>query len=172
MASVIMRIGGRLLLPVAAALMLAACQARPLYAPTAFAPGLSVSLETIEFAPVDDRVSQQVVTELASAFGTGTNPPAALYTLHIRASSAGALAVSTSRDPRVGVSVRATYRLVEIATGRVVTSGTAASSTSYQRAAPAQAFAEVRARRDAEDRAAATAAERIRLQVALALTGA
>jgi hypothetical protein len=63
---------------------------------------------------------------------------------------------------RVTVTVR--YTLREIESGEVVANGSTSATTNYQTSN--QAFANLRAREDAEARAASAAAETVRVEVA------
>ncbi len=65
------------------------------------------------------------------------------------------------------VSVTIRYTLMDIASGHVVRSGSASAETRYQQSN--SAFANVRARENAQERAAIAAADTVRLQISAAL---
>ncbi len=156
----------------AAALVLAGCAAQPLYAPSYLQPNLQAALNAIAIAPVEDFVAQEVRNALLTQFGGAVPQGLPTYELTLRVTSGGGFAVSGPDDPRRGVSVRAAFTLKEIATERILITSNATSTTSYTVTRPLQAFANVRAERDAQIRAAGGVAEIIRTRLALLLSGA
>ncbi|MEL6968421.1 MAG: LPS assembly lipoprotein LptE [Pseudomonadota bacterium] len=156
---------------------LAACSAEPLA--TAGAPsGLRVGLEAsntsevlskIDIAPVKNRVAQQVRNSLLfamnggkpDAVGTG-NYDLVLDVTHRSqnvAVEANSLTATASR-----VIILVSYDLVDKSTKKVVAAGRRQSVASYDRTP--QSFANQRALRDAQDRAAREVAQQLRLAVA------
>jgi LPS-assembly lipoprotein len=73
---------------------------------------------------------------------------------------------NTGRPETQIAGVSATYRLIEIATSKIVVSDSAYARVSYDIPGQEQRFAAQRAQRDAEDRAVETAAEAIRNRLA------
>lgn len=150
------------------------CTVRPLYGDMAPAAGGAVApaaLSSIEIAPASDRVGQEVRNHLIFLFGGGGGQPAnPLYrlTLRTRAINLTPTEVNTPRvrlEPTAGaVSVRATYELTEIATGRKISVGVRSVQAQFD--IPGQEFAALRALRDAENRGARELAEILRLVVA------
>lgn len=144
-----------------------ACTVRPVYMQVANSPKVAADLSAIAVDSVGERVAQQVRNNLIVAFTGGRAPPPALYTL--------SLAVATSEErlgferdetaPAYQITVTVRYELTEIASGRSVVRTIGRGVASYDRSN--QNFANVRARLDAEDRAALAAAEEIQLRLAV-----
>jgi LPS-assembly lipoprotein len=136
--------------------------------------GATAALSSIEIAPANNRVGQEVRNHLIFLFGGGGGQPAdPAYRLVLRTSAVN-LTPTEINTPRVrleptagAVSVRSSYELTEIATGRVVASGVRAVQSPFD--VPGQEFAALRAMRDAENRAARELAELLRLVVAQGL---
>lgn len=153
-----------------AAMLLAACNVTPVYGPTPGGSAVSAELGSIYIQDVDDRVAQVVRNRLISAFG-GASPAAPRYDMKLTVSTSGDIQALT-RDqikPLVSVRVRVSYDVIERSTNRQIARGNASASASYTQLN--QAFANDRARRDAENRAAESAADDIRLRVATVLAG-
>lgn len=163
----------------AAGLMLAlgvaaGCTARPLYgdvAPGSAAGVHSAQLVSVDIPPVSDRVGQEVRNHLIFMFGGGQGQPASpVWRLQLatRAVESVPATINTGRvslEPTSGImTVTANYRLVEVATGTTVSTGTRSVQAPYD--IPEQGFAAARAVRDAENRAARELAELLRLVVA------
>lgn len=148
---------------------LAACTGapRPLYGP---ASGTVEGLRKVDIAAVSGRVGQQVRNELVFHFygGAGAVEGKPTYRLDLTV---------TSTDNPVGVeryrnlpaayveTLTATYALVDVASGATVTSGTSFANAAYDYSQ--QLYADVRAKRDAENRAAGVVAADIRTKVAV-----
>ena len=158
----------------AAGLLLAAavggCQVRPLYAegPSAAAGGPVVAaLGRIAVETQRDRLGQELMNQLVFAFRGGAALTDPAYRLDLVVTSRKAeLSVQVREEVPTAnlVTVTTTYTLTEIASGRVVTNGTIYTSASYDFSS--QRFANLRAERDAENRAARVAAEDIRTRIA------
>ncbi|MBX3579114.1 MAG: hypothetical protein KF723_18090 [Rhizobiaceae bacterium] len=152
--------------------LLGACTVRPLYmnAP-ASSSGLSSTAELASVAvkPVRTREAQEVRNHLIFLLGGGKGEPAEpLYSLELGVTSvsqaAAVIQVGVENEPTASMlTMRSTYRLTS-ATGEALASGTREITSSYD--VPRQEFAALRAKRDAENRAARELAELIRLAVA------
>ena len=157
----------------ALALSLSACTVQPLYGPTPAGSLVQAALPAIAIAPADDRVEQEVRNRLIFAFTGGGAAAPALYDLSLSTSVSDVGLGSTLAGVAFGNSLRVTvtYVLTEKSAGRVVARATLTAAAAYERSN--QSFANLRARRDAEDRAAASVADQIRTAIAVALaTGA
>jgi LPS-assembly lipoprotein len=154
---------------------LGGCTVQPLYGDRTSSIGTpSVTpamLASVEVAPVGDRVSQEVRNHLIFLLGGGSGPAKApVYRIELGASafaSSGPTIETKSNtlEPSSGImNVRSAYRLTEIATGTIVSSGVRSVQAAYD--IPAQEFAALRARRNAEDRAARELSELLRLVIA------
>jgi len=152
-----------------AAAGLSACteMPRPLYGR---ASGAAEALTTVDVGPVPGRVGQQVRNELVFGFygGAGEAGVKPVYRLELTVTSIdNAVGVERYRNlPSAYVEqITATYALVDIASGATVTSGTSFAHAAYDYSE--QRFADVRAKRDAENRVASVVAADIRNRLAV-----
>lgn len=156
----------------AAALALGACQVRPLYLDQspgrADAPSPVPQLRAIAIDPPRDRVEQVLRNELAFLFrGDGGRVVDPRYRLRLITTVArNTLAVELEEDlpSAIFLNVTATFILSEVEPERTLLTGTARAGASYDFSS--QRFANVRAERDAETRAAETVAEQINARIA------
>jgi LPS-assembly lipoprotein len=149
----------------ALALALSGC-IHPLYGTS----GVASQLAQIEVSPIPDRVGHYLAEELKfETNGSGAAAPPK-YRLNITTQeSLGGLIVNlhTLTSDAASLTLMANYSLVEIESGKEVTKGSANATASYDRSQ--QRFANVRAARDAEIRAATVLADQIRTRVGIAL---
>ena len=130
---------------------------------------VAADLSAISIEDVNDRVGQQVRTNLIFGFTGGGKAAPPRYDLAMRVISREAR-LGFERDetaPAYSVTVTVTYELKEISTGKVILRSLNRGVASYDRSN--QAFANQRARIDAEDRAAQSVADDIQLRLAAAL---
>ena len=162
-------------LAVAAVVALAGCTVEPLANArndTAVASGSSFAASrtlarSVTVDPVSTRVAQQVRNSLLFALHGGSPPAAPAYRVQITTRvSDTVLAVRNEvlAPTAAKVTLFTTYSLIEIATGQVVATGGNTTVAAYDRTS--QSFANSRARRDAENRAAQQSAQRVRLALA------
>lgn len=151
-----------------AVLGLTGCGFQPLYGSnttTASGARLSEAMASVDVQPIPGRVGQKVRNELIfSSTGGGVAPPQK-YKLRIaiRERVINQL-VQISGDATGQVyQLEASFKLVD-AKGKVIHEGAAVSRAPYNRYQ--EIFANVRARYDAENRAARTVSESIKTQVA------
>lgn len=150
-------------------LLAAACTVQPVYMPIAQGPQVAADLSAIQIEDVGDRVAQQVRNNLIFGFTGGGVAAPPRYDLALRVTSREAR-LGFERDetaPAYSVTVTVAYELKEIGTGKVVLRSLNRGVASYDRSN--QAFANQRARIDAEDRAAQSVADDIQLRLAAAL---
>jgi LPS-assembly lipoprotein len=151
-----------------------ACTVQPLYSDGPAASGtvtgsIASELSAISVKPVTTRVGQEVRNKLLFLlYGGQAEPAAPSYTLLLVVSSiseaSANIQVNTVSEPTAAIdTVRVTYQLRD-STGTVVATGKRQFAASYD--VPRQEFAAVRARIDAENRAAREVAELIRLALA------
>jgi len=151
------------------ALALAGCGFQPLYGSnttTANGTQLSEAMASVDVTPIPGRVGQKVRNELIFANTGGDYAAPQRYKLNIaiRERVIDQL-VQISGDARGQVyQLEASFRLLDSATGQVIHQGSAVSRAPYSRYQ--EVFANVRARYDAENRAARTVSESIKTQVA------
>lgn len=157
-----------------AALLVAGCQVRPLYGSGAGSNGGAVAaLSQIAVQTQRERLDQVLMNELIFALRGGSPLTDPRYTLRlITTSSTSELAIRANDEVPAAnlIALTVTYTLTENVTGRVVTNGTVHRTASYDFSS--QRFANLRAFRDAEDRAARAVAEDIRLRLATVLATA
>lgn len=157
------------LVALAIGLMLSGCTLTPLYAPSASGPLVAPQLASIGIEAANGRVEQEVRNQLFFAF-TGGGPAAqARYLLRLTVSiSENLVGVTRLRvSPSYSLDVAVSYDLSELSSNTILTRGVVHGVAAYDRSN--QGFANARAKRDAEDRAAASAADEIRLRIAAAL---
>ena len=165
LAGIFLRTTQRLLVA-ALLLFLASCQYQPLYGNSS-ASSTASGLKHVSVSQVDSRVAQQVRNHLLFLFNGGNQAVEISHEVRMRVSWDNKLLVAIPgvQDSTSGtVTVTASYDLVELKTGKIVSSGRRKASASYDRTG--QVFANERAERDAENRAARQAAEFLRLAVA------
>ncbi|MBL8584868.1 MAG: hypothetical protein JNL61_21890 [Rhizobiaceae bacterium] len=168
------RCAGAVLL--AASLFSAGCTVQPLYgkAPVGTdgtqTAAINTQLAAISVKQVDTRYAQQVRNDLLFLFYGGTNQPAApRYVLDLGVTALNEWTATTQVDTddratAAMLTMISTYLLTDAETGETISSGRRQISSSYD--VPTQEFAALRAKRDAEDRAARELAELLRLAVA------
>lgn len=142
---------------------------------------MAQELSSIAVEEPATRVGQEVRNHLIFAFGRGQGEPAnPRYSLALTVipmergiliappplTEVDGRTVSEDRPSASQLTLKGIYTLTEIATGKVVASGTREVIASFDRAD--QHFAIERARLDAEDRAARELAEFIRLALSMA----
>ncbi|WP_421725635.1 LPS assembly lipoprotein LptE [Bauldia sp.] len=149
--------------------MLGACTVQPLYGPAAGGGTVQSTLTRIAIAPVKDRVSQQVRNNVLFQLTGGKTVGDPLYRMKLTVTSreVGLGITNIDSSPVFSVRLAATYEVTNIASGEQLVRGTARTSASYNRSN--QAFANTRAKIDAENRAAAEAAREISTRVAAAV---
>ena len=175
--SVASRCGARARGLLAAAAVLPGCTVRPLYARNDMAgTGLSgdsaeaAGLADIGIAPVKTRDAQEVRNRLIFLLSGGAGQPANpqyTVTLNIFTLSQTAASVQIASDERATAAqiiMTSRYIINDNVTGKPLARGTRQMVSSYD--VPRQDSAALRARRDAENRAARELAELLRLAIA------
>lgn len=157
-------------------MLLAGCTIEPLHQPTANAgatPYAPLAQVTVDDAP--DRVTQQVRNRLLFLLhrgGSADPRPGYQATLSVSSGARGIFGSSTddgsANFTSQRVTVTGTLTLTRIEDGTVLAQETRSASASFENTR--QEFANVRALRDAENRAAAELAEQFRILIATALT--
>src|SRR4051812_31579273 len=162
-------------LAAAAALTLGASGCfRPLYGPTATGEPLQSVLASIEVAPVGtnqtkERIGHYLRSELIYELDGSGEPSPKRYKLAMSVTDAIQTPIVDSVTGRAisAIYVPTVSYTLKSFNGKLVTTGTATVSASYDRAT--QRFATVRAARDAEIRAAKELAQQIKTRLAAAL---
>jgi LPS-assembly lipoprotein len=165
------RIAARLAVIAALAALTAGCF-QPMYAERKDgAPGLREKLMGVELVPValpnasrEARLGVEIRNALAfKLYGNATGmPPTHRLEMKLNSNRASVLLDPATALPSVeSYNLNASYKLVEIASGKTVLTGSTFSRVSYDIPGSYQRFARARAFRDAEDRAAQEIAENL-----------
>lgn len=155
--------GGFLL---ATAALMSGCGFQPLYGPTASGAQLEDVMRTVDISPVPGRVGQQVRNELIFKTTGGGVAGDSQYRLDIaiRESVVNLLVEGTGDTEGQVYQIYSEFKLVRVEDNEVVLSGHSNARAAYDKVG--SVFADIRARRDAENRAAKTIAETIRTRLA------
>ena len=151
-------------------LAIASCTVQPLNAVKPDAALSPTAYSNIEILDVSNRVGQQVRNNLIFALNGGKQPIGAVHSLKIVAVvriAAISVVTSTKAPTAAQVTVSVTYTLKEKAKDEIIATGVRQAIASYDRTN--QSFANQRAERDAENRAANEVAEQLRLVIAATL---
>jgi LPS-assembly lipoprotein len=151
---------------------LAGCGFQPLYGGTTVGGAkLAQVMAGVEIDPIPGRVGQKLRNELIfSTTGGGVAPPSRYrLDISIKESVTYQLVQITGDATGQVYQLDATFKLVD-GQGKVILQGTAISRAPYNRFQ--EIFANVRARYDAENRAARTVAESIKTRIAAYLANA
>ncbi len=145
---------------------IAGCGIHPLYGPTASGATTQQLMSAIRVAPIPGRVGQRVRNELIFANTGGGNPAPQKYKLQIALKEhlSKSLVEQTGEATSEIYLLNAQFKLVDIASGKVVFTGSALSQAAYDRYD--RTFSNVRAQYNAENRAANDLAETIKTRIA------
>ena len=153
--------------------LLGACGFRPLHADIDGSAPVSEKLAAINIAPVPGRAGQQLRNELIfKATGGGATPPAE-YRLNIaiRERITSTLVERTGEAQRQVYNLDAKFKLTRLSDKTVILKGSSFARAGFERFE--SIFSNVRARYDAENRAAKTVAQDLKARLAAFLsTGA
>jgi LPS-assembly lipoprotein len=157
----------------ALALGLTACGFQPMYGgSTVGGAKLAEVMSAVDVTPIPGRVGQKVRNELIFANTGGGYAAPARYKLDIAIRERVIdQMVQITGDARGQVfELTAQFKIVNLANGQIIHQGNAISRAPYERFQ--EIFSNVRARYDAENRAARIVAESIKTQVAAYLSNA
>ena len=156
-----------------AALALAGCGFQPLYGgTTAGGAKLAEVMASVEITPIPGRVGQKLRNELifANTGGGYASPTRYRLNIVIKESVTDELVQITGDATGQIYQLHATFKLVDSASGKIVLQGKGIARAPYNRFQ--EIFANIRARYDAENRAARSVADSLRTQVAAFLANA
>ena len=146
------------------ALALGGCAFQPLYGDRGGRGETALALQNVEITAPDSRLGLLMRNELI--FLTGSADGGSVYTLNIipSASEVALFSNTVGRVTSYSYRLTANWQLTSKETGDILTSGRSERAASYNRTD--QPFANIRAQRDAEERAATLVAEDISTRVA------
>jgi LPS-assembly lipoprotein len=147
---------------------------RPMYASSAIVGGPDVNekLAQLDVAPIPGRVGQRLRNELIyqSTGGGLAQEPAYRLEIVIRESITPTLVQQDGNSSGSVYNLKTSFRLIRLADKSVALQGDSSGRVAFQRFD--SVFSNVRARRDAEDRAAKTVGEELKGRIAAYLSGA
>ncbi len=139
-------------------------------------PGIGYKMAGVEVVPVNApngsriaRIGVNVRNDLIFELTGGGSPASSTHQLKINLTAATQqviVDINTARADIQNYALNATYTLTDLATGKVVVTGTTFARVSYDIPGQEQRFAGARGLRDAENRAAKDIAENIRTRLA------
>lgn len=162
--------GIRIALALGLALGLAGCGFRPLYGTYGANPGAQRIFASIYVRPIElERVGYDLRNSLIDLLEASPSPASAVYQLNVELQERrqGVAVQSNASITRYNYTLKANYRLIDAATGKVVTSGTQSTLSAYNvmPSSTTSAYSTLMARQDAQKRAAEDIAYRIRLDL-------
>jgi LPS-assembly lipoprotein len=145
---------------------------RPLYAETPSGAGLQERLKQLDVAPIPGRVGQRIRNEVLfqSSGGGEMLPPTHRLEIAINESVLTTLVKIDGDSSGQIYAVQASFKLISIKDKKVVLQGASHARASFERFQ--SIYSNVRARDDAENRAARTIADDLKTRVAMYLSGA
>lgn len=143
---------------------------RPLYGPTASGIGTQQKLAALEVAPIPSRVGQRIRNELIFQDTGGGEPAPPLYRLEITIRESVTSTLVTPRGESLSqiYSLEAQFKLINIKDKKVLLQGGSHARAAFERYP--SIYSNVRAREDAENRAANTMANELKTRVAAFLS--
>lgn len=144
---------------------------RPLHAANGYGASVSEKMAAVDVAPIPGRVGQQIRNELIYQSTGGGEQARRLYRLEIaiRETVTSTLIQKTGESKSQVYNIDASFKLVSLADKKVVLEGKSYGRAGFERFE--SIFANVRARRDAEDRAATTVGTELKTRLEAYLAG-
>ena len=149
---------------------LAACSFQPMYAERPNGAQLDDIMRQVSIASIPGRVGQRIRNELIFATTGGGYSDAPRYRLEIaiRESVQDVFVARTGESEGRAYRLIAAFKLIRVEDGTVLESGQSIGRAAYDNLD--STFADIRARRDAENRAARVVADDIRNRVSMRLS--
>jgi len=143
---------------------------RPMYAATSGGPQLQEKLASVEVATIPSRVGQRIRNELIfqSTGGGGSAPPVYRLDVAIRETVVPTLVRSTGEAASNIYTLDASFSLIDMRSKKVILKGVSYARAGFDRFP--SIYSNVRAREDAENRAANVIAEDVKSRVAAFLS--
>lgn len=149
--------------------VLSSCQVRPLYAEST---GVKAKLASVGFEDVGSRVGLEVRNHLIFIAGRGAGEavnPKYMVSLSVSSALQGVIYLpSSDTSAAARTTVTVSYVIKQASDGKVLKAGSRAATALVD--LPTQQFAQLRAERDAEDRAAREVAQLVGADIAAALS--
>lgn len=157
----------------AAAPALSACSDgfKPLYGVSSSGAGAQRRMARVDFAPIPGRVGQRIRNELvfqATGGGGGGEAPNQRLEVALKESLTSTLVRVDGEAAGSIYAIEASFRLIDVNNKQVIFQGTSVARASFERFS--SVYSNVRAREDAENRAATTVAEDIKTRLATYLS--
>ena len=155
-------------------LMLAGCADgegfRPMYAPNASGVGVQERMKTVDVTTIPSRVGQRIRNELIFQNTGGGLPdkPEFRLDITIRESIASTLVKNSGEALSQVYTLDASFKLIRLSDKKIVLEGASHGRAAFERFQ--QIYANVRAREDAENRAARTISDDIKTRLAATLS--
>ena len=147
---------------------------RPLYGATASGAGMQERLAQVDFAPIPGRVGQRIRNELVFDGTGGGNPLPSTHRLEVVVKESVLSTLVNNEGEALGqiYAIQASFRLIDVKSKdkKVVLQGTSHARAGFERFQ--SIYSNVRAREDAENRAARTVADDLKIRLATYLSGA
>lgn len=146
---------------------------RPLYGSSELGgTGLNDKLAQLDIAPMPGRVGQRIRNELLFQTTGGVTPTAPTHRLEVALRETVTATLVRADGDAIGsvYNVDAAFRLIRVSDKSVVLQGTSYGRASFERFR--SIFANVRAREEAENRAAATVGQELKSRLAAYLSSA
>lgn len=152
------------------AFALAGCAFQPLHGPTGAGVGLQDRLAAVDVATIPSRVGQRIRNELIFQSTGGGEAATKEFRLDITIKeSIGSTLVKSSGEAVSQIyNLDADFRLVRLSDKKVVLTGSSYGRAGFERFQ--QIYSNVRARDDAENRAAKTIADDLKTRIAAAIS--
>jgi LPS-assembly lipoprotein len=145
---------------------------RPLYAQSSVGGYVPERIKEVDFAPIPGRVGQRVRNDLIfqATGGRDALPPRYRFEVVLQENVTSTLVKITGEAANAVYSVQASFRLIDTKSKQVVFQGASHARASFERFE--SIYSNVRAREDAENRAARTISEDIKTRLAAYLSRA
>lgn len=143
---------------------------RPMYAASASGPKLSEKLAAVDVTPIPSRIGQRIRNEIIFQATGGGNaaPPAYRLDVAIKETVAATLVKTTGEAASSIYAIEAAFVLIDVKTKKVLLRGGSHARAGFDRFP--SIYSNVRAREDAENRAANVIAEDVKSRIAAFLS--